>query len=133
MHFVFTFHATADTGPWILEYLFLGSFFLVMTDHLLSPLSGSLLGLHRLQTVGNQTVDCVPGAEDTSLENCNKLDEILARCNTLANKHAPKQDIIDCFCIQEVLSGYVGYATILYPPSLLVYFPKTSLAASMAY
>lgn len=80
------------------------------------PLTLSFLGefpqpLQR-QTVGNSTIECVPSATDTSLADCNALNDILVRCNTLANESAPKQDIIDCFCTQEVLSAYVGYITL---------------------
>lgn len=80
-----------------------------MADPFVPSFLGSVPKLHVRQTIGNTTVECVPGAADTNLANCNKLDEVLVRCNALANQDAPKQDIIDCFCTQELLSAYVGY------------------------
>jgi hypothetical protein len=59
-----------------------------------------------LQTIGNETVDCVPSDAPTNFESCNKLGPVLARCKDLKNR--PKQEYIDCFCTQEVLSDYVG-------------------------
>ena len=63
--------------------------------------------LHRRQEVWNTHVTCLPGTADASLTNCHKLDEVLVRCNALANQNAPKQEIIDCFCTQELLNAYV--------------------------
>ncbi|KAJ4018871.1 hypothetical protein NW761_014941 [Fusarium oxysporum] len=53
------------------------------------------------------SIHCAPGAT-RDFTNCNKLDEILQRCNDLGNQNASQQQISDCFCTQEVLNAYVG-------------------------
>ena len=83
-----------------------------MSDHFVPWLARRLSETHRFQNVGNTSVECVPDAGNTDLANCNKLDQILGKCNTLSNQNAPKQDIIDCFCTQELFSAYVGWVIV---------------------
>ncbi len=64
------------------------------------------------QTLENKTIDCVPSDTPTNFENCNKLGDVLDRCKALINQNRPKQEYIDCFCTQEVLSAYVGLVTV---------------------
>ncbi|KAH6986959.1 hypothetical protein EDB80DRAFT_756154 [Ilyonectria destructans] len=40
----------------------------------------------------------------SSFPNCDKVDQILQRCNSLT----AKQEKIDCFCTQQLLNAYVG-------------------------
>lgn len=40
----------------------------------------------------------------SSFPNCDKVDQILQRCNSLT----VKQEKIDCFCTQQLLNAYVG-------------------------
>ncbi|KAK0725628.1 hypothetical protein B0H67DRAFT_508606 [Lasiosphaeris hirsuta] len=62
---------------------------------------------HRRQVGGNNTLECAPGGVKT-LANCDKLDELLIRCDNLTEQQAPQQEIADCFCAQEMLNAYVG-------------------------
>jgi hypothetical protein len=83
-----------------------------MADFLLPSISGALSQLHRRQGTGmpgNTDVNCPSGASvNTSLQNCQKMNEILVRCNTISKEDKLKQDLIDCFCTQELLNAYVG-------------------------
>lgn len=83
-----------------------------MSDHLAPWLARRLSETHRFQNVGNTSVKCVPDAGNTDLANCDRLDQVLGKCNALSDQNAPKQDIVDCFCTQELLSAYVGWVIV---------------------
>jgi len=69
--------------------------------------SWPLSQLNRRQSSGNNTLNCISGGVQT-LPNCAKLDELLIRCNDLVNRNAPKQDVVDCMCTQDMLNAYIG-------------------------
>jgi hypothetical protein len=69
-------------------------------------------GLHLLAAVGILFAVCLgqdlnPSAcvgSITSFPNCDNVNAILQRCNQLT----AKQDIINCFCTQDLINAYVG-------------------------